>query len=111
MADFLGPIHLARADVEARLPAAGPGVYALGHARPQEGAVFISWVGRADGDLRDRVLGHVGGRYTACFWLPTATAEEAWRAECELWHEMGGEELDSDLHPVPPGDLPCPVCG
>ena len=110
MAEFAGPIHLSAEPVAQQVPA-GPGTYALGHARPQEGAVFISYVGRADRDLKASVAEHVGGHYTACFWLPAACPEEAYAAECRLWHEMGGDDLDSNLHPVPPGDVPCPVCG
>ena len=110
MAEFLGPLHLAAREVERRVPAGVPGAFALGHARPQEGAVFISFVGRSDTDLRATLLAHVGSRYTACFYLPLASAPAAYDEECRLWHEMGGEDLDSAGHPVPPGDHPCPVC-
>jgi hypothetical protein len=111
MAEFLGPVHLAAREVERKVPADVPGAFALGFARPQEGAVFISYVGRSDTDLRSAVLARVGGRYTACFYLPVASAAEAYAEECRLWHEMGGTDLDSTDHPVPPGDHPCPVCG
>lgn len=111
MAEFLGPLHLAAVEVERRVPSGVPGAYALGHARPQEGAVFISRVGRSDTDLRAAVLAHVGSRYSACFYLPLASPAEAYAEECRLWHEMGGGDLDSADHPVPPGDLACPVCG
>jgi hypothetical protein len=111
MAEYLGPVHLAAAEVARRVPAGVPGAFALGHARPQEGAVFISYVGRADDDLRASVLAHVGSRYSALFYLPLPSAGEAYREECLLWHEMGGSDLDSPDHPVPPGDHPCPVCG
>lgn len=109
MPEFSGPIHLSEAGIE-RI-AAAPGVFALGFARPQEGSVFISFVGRSDTDLKEALRAHVGGRYTACFWRLEPTPEAAYRTECECWHEMGGGDLDSGLHPVPPGDLPCPICG
>jgi len=110
---FEGPIHLSASEIAKNVPAGAPGAYALGYARPHEGAVFIALVGRGDTDLRAALLERVEGAYTACFWRISATAEEAFARECELWHEMGGAEgdLDSDLHPVPPGDLACPVCG
>ncbi len=111
MADFLGPVHLAAAEVTRRVPAGVPGAYALGYARPQEGAVFISYVGRSDTDLRAGILGHIGSPYTACFYLPLASPRDAYAEQCRLWHEMGAGELDSVDHPVPPGDDPCPVCG
>jgi hypothetical protein len=111
MAEFLGPVHLAAVEVERRVPPGVPGAFALGYARPQEGAVFISFVGRSDVDLRGAVLAHVGERYTACFFLPLPSPAEAYAEECRLWHEMGGADLDSALHPVPPGDHPCPICG
>jgi hypothetical protein len=110
MADFRGPVHLAAVEVERVVPAGTPGAFALGYARPQEGAVFISYVGRSDTDLRGAVLSHVGSRYTACFYLPLASPSEAYAEECRLWHEMGAGELDSGHHPVPPGDHACPVC-
>jgi hypothetical protein len=108
--DFLGPVHLAAAEIAKRVPKGVPGTYALGYARPQEGAVYISFVGRSDTDLHGAVLDHVGGRYTAFFYLPLATPADAYREECRLWHEMGADDLDSSGHPVPPGDHPCPVC-
>jgi len=111
MAEFLGPVHLAAVEVTRHVPSGVPGAYALGHARPQEGAVFISYVGRSDTDLRAAVLEHVGSRYTACFYLPLPSAPDAYVEECRLWHDMGAGELDSGDHPVPPGDHPCPVCG
>jgi hypothetical protein len=110
MAEFLGPVHLAAAEIAKRVPPGVPGAYALGYARPQEGAVYISFVGRSDADLRAAVLAHVGERYTAFFYLPLATPEDAYREQCRLWHEMGADDLDSGDHPVPPGDHPCPVC-
>jgi hypothetical protein len=110
MAEFRGPVHLAAVEVERAVPAGTPGAFALGYARPQEGAVFVSYVGRADTDLRAAVLSHVGSRYTACFYLPLASPAEAYAEECRLWHEMGAGELDSGDHPVPPGDHACPVC-
>lgn len=110
MAEYQGPIHLSREPVEAKIPAGVPGTYALGHARPHEGAVFVSFVGRADGDLRGAVLRHLNTHHTACFWRPAATPEEAYEDECALWHEMGGADLESADHPVPSGDFPCPVC-
>jgi len=64
----------------------------------------------SDRDLRAAILSHVGSRYTACFYLPVPSAKEAYAEECRLWHEMGGMELDSGDHPVPPGDHACPVC-
>ncbi|MDH3591174.1 MAG: hypothetical protein OER88_04810 [Planctomycetota bacterium] len=111
MTGFRGPIHLSAGEVEARVHT-GPGAFALGYARPQEGAVFVSFVGRSDADLRAAVLAHVGDPYTACFWSEESSSAGAYRAECRLWHEMGGPEgdLDSRLHPVPPGDVDCPVC-
>jgi peptidyl-prolyl cis-trans isomerase B (cyclophilin B) len=39
VADFQGPIHLSRGPVETEIPAGVPGIFALGHARPHEGAV------------------------------------------------------------------------
>jgi hypothetical protein len=110
MAEFVGPVHLAPAEVKRRVPAGTPGAYALGHARPQEGAVFVSYVGRSDTDLRAALLSHVGSRYTACFYLPVSSPPDAYAEECRLWHEMGGKDLDSGDHPVPPGDHPCPIC-
>lgn len=111
MAEFAGPIPLEEREITRALPAS-PGTFALGYARPHEGAVFISFVGRADRDLSEALRDHLGGPYSACFWHETATPEAAYRVECELWHEMGGAEgdLDSDQHPLPPGDFACPVC-
>ena len=113
MDDYRGPLHLSRKAVEDAVPDGVPGSFALGHARPHESAAFISFVGRSDASLRETLLRHVGSHYTAFYWLPAASAEEAWLQQCALWHEMGGPDglLHSGGHPMPPGNLRCPRCG
>jgi len=96
-----------------------PGVYVLG--RERSGVFYGLYVGRSDNDLKRRLAEHLPGREANSFiriYAPdrfafeyTATAYEAYRMECTLFHAA---QYPANLfHPDPGqhGDWECPVCG
>jgi hypothetical protein len=102
------------AQVESR-----PGVYVLG--RERSGTFHGLYVGRADADLRRRLAEHLPGREANPFiriYAPdrftfeyTATACEAYRTECTLFHSAKYPANLFHPDPGPHADWACPVCG
>ena len=101
------------------LLASRPGVYVLG--REGSGTFYGLYVGRSDTDLKGRLAEHLPGREANAFirlYAPdrfhfqcTATAYEAYRMECTLFHSA---QYPANLFHPDPGrnrDWECPVCG
>ena len=109
--EFRGPLRLNQRAVEETIPPGIPGAFALGHQRPHDAAACISFVGRADADLRTSLLRHVGSHYSVCFWRPAHSAVEAYQHQYKLWREMGGPDgyLRSGGPPLPPEYPPEPA--
>ena len=103
-AAYRGPLKLNRRAVEETIPRDVPGSFALGHARPIDSRACVSFVGRADRNLRDCLLKHVGSHYSICFWRPADSAREAYQHEYQLWRDMGGPDgcLRAGGPPLPP---------
>lgn len=103
-----GPFQLTEPGIDAYLVAGSSGVYALGYSR--DDLFIISYLGRADGDLRTDLKTHVHGPYPQFKFAYAYSAEDAFRKQCELFHECVG--LENDGHPRPPHglDLVCPCC-
>jgi signal transduction histidine kinase len=83
-----------------------PGVYTLD--RSSEGWFTAAYVGRSDHDLNASLHQHVG-RYRFFKYAFCASPEEAFEAECDLYHEH--HPRDNPAHPVSPSGMPCPACG
>jgi predicted GIY-YIG superfamily endonuclease len=98
---------------------ARPGVYILG--RERSGAFYGLYVGRSDMDLKRRLAEHLPGREANPFiriYAPdrfhceyTATASEAYRLECTLFHSARYPANLFHPDPGPHADWECPVCG
>lgn len=105
---LFGPHALDTATVDRAVKGYGPGAYALGYTL-QNGKFRITYVGRADHDLNDRVKDHVGERaeFKYAFY---DTAEDAFYKECELYHVF--DPVDNLIHPDSPDgtNLKCPHC-
>jgi hypothetical protein len=88
-----------------------PGVYALD--KTTSGAFKVSYVGRSDTDLNDRLKKWVG-KYSYFEFQYATSPKDAFEKECELWHDFGGSEgrLDNEQHPERPNgsDWKCPKC-
>ncbi|MGP8069006.1 MAG: zinc-ribbon domain-containing protein [Candidatus Bathyarchaeia archaeon] len=78
-----------------------PGVYLLGR---KEGKTFyVRSVGRADVDVNAQLKEHIGG-YVRFKFEYANSPEDAFRKECELYHDFRGPEgkLDNKNHPERP---------
>jgi hypothetical protein len=107
-----GPFTLSKDGIDAAVTKTSPGAYALGQT-DQNGTFLISYVGRADDDLNDRLKDHVGAhpQFKASYF---PSAKTAFEKECELYHMFGGHEgdLQNRIHPAKPegSSARCPVC-
>lgn len=87
------------------------GAYVLGFQKPD--TFIVSYVGRSDINLRDRLLKHIGERYTDFKFQCLTSKEETFYKECNLYHDFGESKLlDNKEHPDRPGgtNYQCPRC-
>ena len=110
-----GPYPLNRLGVLRSVHERSPGTYVLGNTR-SDGQFEVQYVGRADGNIRERISDYVNaGKYREFKFSYARSAEEAFEQECRLYHHHGGPDgfLDNDIHPDHPNEmkLRCPVCG
>ncbi len=104
-----GPPYPLKEDiVPAVIPENTKGIFVLSYDGTQD-----AWIGRADEDLRDTLMGFVG-TYAYFYHECIDPIEERFCRECELFHSFGGDrgQLDNVVHPQPPTEssLTCPVC-
>ncbi|MFT3724574.1 MAG: hypothetical protein QM773_13430 [Hyphomonadaceae bacterium] len=108
----IGPFELKTLNV-ALVVDTKPGAYILGEEN-SKGGITVSYVGRADKDLRDRLLQHAReGTYQHFKCHYTADARAAYLLECKLFHLFGGTALlANEIHPDRPiGHAgSCPHC-
>jgi hypothetical protein len=84
----------------------------LGVFQLSRGEANISFVGRADDDLRERLMEQLDQGYTHFQWVQLPWVKETYEMHCRLFHHGGGlQKLDNRDHPYPPeGKLwRCPV--
>lgn len=106
-----GPYELTDKSINENVTLTSAGAYALGESR--NGTFYVSYVGRSDDDVNDR-LHDWAGKYETFkfdyFDLPKAAFEK----ECRLYHDFGGSEgkLDNKEHPDRPDNSSwqCSVC-
>lgn len=96
------------------------GNYAYGYLN-DKGAFVVKYVGRSDTDLRDRIKHGIQKfkdnpklRYEQFKFSYADSAEEAYRKECQNYHDFGGPNglLENDIHPDAPdgSTLTCLIC-
>lgn len=103
-----GPYRLAYDDINSAVSRVAPGAFVLGHKGP-DGRFYIDYVGRADLDMRDRLLQLIGsGNMFKFKYQPSG--EEAFHAECELFHDF--KPPGNRMHPDRPAgtNWECPRC-
>ena len=102
-----GPFILSLVEIDRTVRRASPGVFVLGTFETALSRPSI--VGRSDTDLAKRLITYTGFDTHFGFSL-CASAEIAFLAECELFHDL--EPAFSLIHPeVPDGhELHCPRC-
>jgi hypothetical protein len=108
---LFGPNPLTIGGIDSTLTGTGPGAYALGEV-DNNGTFIISYVGRSDADLKERLKCHVGN-YASFKYAFFPSAAAAFQKECELFHDFGETALDNHVHPARPenSQVKCPRCG
>jgi hypothetical protein len=75
----------------------------LGVFQLSKGEANISYVGRADDNLRDSLLEQLDKGYTHFQWVQLPWTKETFEMQCRLYHHGGGRrKLDNIDHPYPP---------
>lgn len=92
---LLGPFRLAYDDITDSIPRVAPGAFVLGHKGP-DGRFYVDYVGRADQDIRDKLLQLIGSGNLFKYRCST-TSEAAFHAECELFHTF--QPPGNRMHP------------
>jgi hypothetical protein len=106
----LGPYDLTDEEIRSNVSGGLPGVYALGTFLP-DGSSSVEYVGRSDEDVRERLRLHTPRSHPQFRFAYCRSDAEAYRVECELFHELHPPE--SYVHPTrpPDSDLSCAICG
>ena len=81
-----GPYVLGKPEIDEAVGQQSPGAYALDQSH-DSGPFRITYVGRSDTDVNARLQEHVG-KYKRFKFEYYATAEEAYKKECELYHDF-----------------------
>lgn len=110
-----GPFCFTREEIDEVISLTGPGNYALGYV-DKDNVFIVRYVGRADGDVNDRIKDHIGEDYSAFKFSYAISSKAAFEKECHNYHDFGGPEgkLENKIHPDIPDNsknLKCPVCG
>ena len=94
-----GPFTFNQPTIDSIVNKKSPGVYALGYT--QNGTFMIQRVGRSDYDLNARLKSdEYKGKYREFKGWYYPTADDAFHAECELFHAYGGS--NNPNHPARP---------
>ncbi len=108
-----GPFYLNAEKIDEIITKTSAGNYALGDKNDDK--FTVSYVGRADSDLNDRLNDHATKKQYRFFKYSYASSPKAaFLKECENYHDFGGDDkLDNKIHPDRPSnskDWKCPKC-
>lgn len=89
------------------------GNYALGYIA--DDTFIVKYVGRADSDVRERLLQHIDEDYESFKFSYATSPKDAFEKECKNYHDFGGDEgrLHNKIHPDRPSNSKswkCPCC-
>lgn len=108
-----GPFVYTQEEIDRIIPMNIIGNYALGYLSEDGKIFYVSYIGRSDSDLHQRIS-HSLGKYTHFKVSQASSILQAYQKECKNWHDFGGEEgkLDNKIHPDKPDNLMafCPIC-
>lgn len=75
----------------------------LGVFQLSKGDGQIAYVGRADENLREQLMGMLDRGYSQFQWVQLPWTKETFEMQCRLYHHGGGrQKLDNGDHPYPP---------
>lgn len=102
-----GPYALTDETIDKTIANGSAGAYALGHS--DGGTFYISYVGRSDTDVNDRLHNWVG-KYNQFKFGYFGSAKAAFEKECGLYHNF--TPPDNKVHPARPhnSNWSCPHC-
>lgn len=102
-----GPYALTDATIDKMITKTSPGAYALGRTN-DKGVFLISYVGRSDDDVNDRLHDHAG-KYSKFKFGYFGSPKAAFEKECRLYHDFNPP--DNKIHPACPkgANWSCPV--
>lgn len=103
-----GPFPLTEASIDGNVPAKAPGVFVLGRLSARGALVGPRLLGRADVDLAGEIRKYLG-QYDVFAYECTASALEAFRLECALFHHMDHLDVPHPERPANTAEL-CPTC-
>lgn len=106
--NFRGPHALTYEKVTGLIGESLPGVFALGYIGDRQ-IFYVNYIGRADHDLRARLLEYIGSDAAFKFEV-TDSPKAAFLRECELFHAFNPR--GNFVHPGRPSvsDWRCPHC-
>lgn len=107
-----GPFTFTSEEVDKQISKKSPGNYALGK-RNEDGGLTVSYVGRADSDVNDRIKKHLDEGYPAFKFSYATSPKAAFEKECQNYHDFGeSNKLKNIYHPDRPdgANWKCPVC-
>jgi hypothetical protein len=96
---LFGPNQLTVQGIASAVSGVGPGAYVLGRSTVE--TFFVSYVGRSDTDLANRLNSHVG-KYSHFKYGFFPSPKAAFDKECFLFHSFGETSLDNAIHPARP---------
>jgi hypothetical protein len=108
--DMLGPYELTKKEIDKQVTRTSAGNYALG--RVSNNTFYVSYVGRSDTDINDRLKKWVGN-YSKFKFSYATSPKAAFEKECRNYHDFGGSaKLDNKEHPQRPDgtNWECPIC-
>jgi hypothetical protein len=102
-----GPYLLRPLQVDISVPTRVGGVYCLGKT-----GRTVTYVGRADHDLRDKIKSH-WPEYQMFWYQPALSPRDAFLSHCQTFHKHADASMGAGDHPSPPGNISvkCPICG
>ena len=106
-----GSFNLDEDTIDEKVTKTSAGNYALGR-KDDEGTFLVSYVGRSDSDVNDRLKYWIENSKRPLFNFSYApSAKAAYEKECQNYHDF--KPPDNDVHPDKQSgsNWKCPVCG
>ncbi|MBZ5728790.1 MAG: hypothetical protein LAP87_27895 [Acidobacteriia bacterium] len=103
-----GPFALSASAIDQEISKTSAGVYALDQSH-DSGAFHISYVGRSDTDLNQRLHEHVG-KYKRFKYEYYDSAQDAFEKECALYHDFNPPSRISHPARLKGSGWKCPRC-
>jgi len=110
-----GPFQLADSVIDAVIDNTDPAVFLLRRIEETpKYAHYRAFIGRTDGNLAETLKQWLDSEYRVFSFQYVESANEAFRQQCTMWHQLEGADgkLDNERHPEPSDGqaIRCPIC-